>query len=48
MNGYILSPVMDVSTLIRFQPLENGRAVVLGEFVLEENEVEPVMRDACR
>jgi hypothetical protein len=44
MNGYALSPVMDVSTLIRFQPLENGRAAVLGEFILEENEVEPVMR----
>lgn len=44
MNGYTLSPVMDVSTTISFQPLGNGGAVVIGEFVLEENEVEPVIR----
>jgi len=44
MNGTVLSPVMDVSTSVRFQPLENGDAAVIGEFVLEENEVEPVMQ----
>jgi hypothetical protein len=44
MNGYVLSPVMDVSTMINFQPLGNGNAEVIGEFVLEENEVDPVMR----
>jgi len=44
MNGYVLSPVMDISTMIRFQPLGNGSAAVLGEFVLEENEVEPVIK----
>lgn len=44
MNGTVLSPAMDVSTMIRFQPLGNGDAAVIGEFVLEENEVEPVMQ----
>jgi hypothetical protein len=44
MNGYVLSPVMDVSTMINFQPLGKGNAAVIGEFVLEENEVEPVVR----
>lgn len=44
MNGTVLSPVMDVSTMIRFQPLGNGDAAVIGEFVLEENEVDPVMQ----
>lgn len=44
MNGYTLSPVMDVSTMISFQPLGKGGAAVIGEFVLEENEVEPVVR----
>ena len=44
MNGTVLSPVMDVSTSVRFQPLGNGDAAVIGEFVLEENEVEPVMQ----
>lgn len=44
MNGYVLSPTMDISTMIRFQPLGNGDAAVIGEFVVEENEVEPVMQ----
>jgi len=44
MNGYKLSPVMDVSTMISFQPLGKGGSAVIGEFVLEENEVEPVVR----
>ena len=44
MNGIVLSSAMDISTMIRFQPLENGNAAVLGEFALEENEVEPVIR----
>lgn len=44
MNDYTLSPVMDVLTTINFQPLGNGSAAVIGEFVLEENEVEPVVR----
>lgn len=44
MSGNVLSPVMDVSTMIRFQPLGSGNAAVIGEFVLEENEVDPVMK----
>lgn len=44
MNGYVLSPVMDISTMIRFQPLGKGSTAVIGEFVLEENEVEPVIK----
>jgi hypothetical protein len=44
MNGYTLSPTMDVSTMINFQPLGNGSAAVIGEFALKENEVEPVVR----
>jgi hypothetical protein len=28
MNGTMLSPVMDVSTSVRFQPLGNGDAAV--------------------
>lgn len=44
MNGVVLSPAMDVSTMIHFQPIGNGNAAVIGEFVLEENEVEPVIR----
>lgn len=44
MNGTVLSPAMDVSTMIRFQPLGNGKTAVIGEFVLEENEVNPVMQ----
>jgi len=44
MNGTMLSPAMDVSTMIRFQPLGNDKTAVIGEFVLEENEVNPVMQ----
>lgn len=44
MNSTVLSPAMDVSTMIRFQPLGNGSAAVLGEFAVEENEVEPLMQ----
>ncbi len=44
MNGYLLSPTMDVSTMINFQPLGSGNAMIIGEFALEANEVEPVLR----
>jgi hypothetical protein len=30
--------------MIHFQPIGNGNAAVIGEFVLEEKEVEPVIR----
>ncbi len=43
MNGMVLPPEMDISTEISFQPLGNGSAAVIGEFVLEPAEVEPVL-----
>ncbi len=42
MEGITLSPYMDISTEIYFQPTGNGNALAIGEFVLEANEVEPV------
>jgi hypothetical protein len=42
-NGMVLSPHMDISTEITFQPLGSGNALVIGEYVLEANEVEPVI-----
>jgi hypothetical protein len=44
MNGIVLSSAMDVSSMIHFQPLGKGNAAVIGEFALEANEVEPVIR----
>jgi hypothetical protein len=44
MNGVELSPVMDISTEISFQPTGPGKAAVIGEFVLGTDEVEPVLR----
>jgi hypothetical protein len=35
---------MDISTEISFQPLSDGRSAAIGEFVLEPEEVEPVLR----
>ncbi len=43
MNGMVLPPDMDISTEISFQPLGNGKAAAIGEFVLETDEVEPVL-----
>ena len=43
MNGMALPPEMDISTEISFQPSGNGNAAVIGEFVLEPGEVEPVL-----
>jgi hypothetical protein len=42
-NGMVLSPCMDISTEITFQPLGAGKALAIGEYVLEANEVEPVI-----
>jgi hypothetical protein len=44
MDGVELSPVMDISTEVSFQPLGPGKAAVIGEFVLETSEAEPVLR----
>lgn len=43
MNGMVLPPEMDISTEISFQPLGDGKAAAIGEFVLESDEVEPVL-----
>lgn len=43
MNEVELAPGMDISTEISFQPLGNGKAAAIGEFVLEPVEVEPVL-----
>lgn len=37
-------PAMGVATAINFQPSENGRAEITGDFVLTANEVNPVIR----
>lgn len=47
-NGMILSPYMDISTEITFQPLGEGKALAIGEFVLEANEVQPVIDTLSR
>jgi hypothetical protein len=43
MNGMVLPPGMDISTEISFQPIGDGKAAAIGEFVLESDEVEPVL-----
>ncbi len=43
MGGRALSPYMDISTEISFQPLGEGKALAIGELVLEAAEVEPVI-----
>ncbi|OPY30142.1 MAG: hypothetical protein A4E28_00387 [Methanocella sp. PtaU1.Bin125] len=42
-DGMTLSPHMDISTEITFQPLGDGKALAIGEFVLEAREVTPVI-----
>jgi hypothetical protein len=44
-DGMILSPNMGISTEIAFQPLSDGKALAIGEFVLEAREVTPVIRE---
>ncbi|WP_158301457.1 DUF1259 domain-containing protein [Methanocella paludicola] len=43
MGGVELPPDMDISTRISFQPTGQGKAAVIGEFVLEKSEVSPVL-----
>jgi len=45
MDGMTLSPYMDISTEITFQPLGSGKAMAIGEFVLEPDEVKPVISE---
>jgi hypothetical protein len=44
MSGIELSPIMDISSGISFQPLGSGKSAVIGELVLTADEVEPVLR----
>jgi len=44
MNGIALLPEMDISTGIVFQPAGEGKAALIGEFVLEPGEVGPVIK----
>jgi hypothetical protein len=43
-NGMEMPPSMDVATIIKFQPLGNGRAATTGDFLLRPNEVKPVIK----
>jgi hypothetical protein len=43
MGGMTLSPYMDISTGVSFQPLGDGNALAMGELVLEASEVERVI-----
>jgi Domain of Unknown Function (DUF1259) len=43
-NGMEIPPTMDVSTMLKFQPLDDGRAAVTGDFILRPDEVKPVMK----
>jgi hypothetical protein len=47
MDNMTLSPYMDISTEISFQPLGSGKALAIGEFVLESDEVGPSLKP-CR
>jgi hypothetical protein len=42
--GMPLLPAMGVATVMNFQPLPDGRVAITGDFVLIENEVNPVAR----
>lgn len=42
-NGMEIPPSLDVATVIKLQPLPDGRAAMTGEFVLAATEVEPVI-----
>ncbi len=48
MNGITMLPEMDISTGISFQPIGNGKAAVVGEFVLESSEVGPVIESMTK
>lgn len=44
MHGIPTPPSMGVATSLNFQPTENGRAAIAGDFVLLAGEVNPVIR----
>ena len=43
-DGHEVPPSMGVATSINFQPTDGNRAAISGDFVLRENEVNPVIR----
>ncbi|NHC42130.1 DUF1259 domain-containing protein [Bacillus sp. MM2020_1] len=43
-NGIEIPPAMGVATSINFQPTENGKVAIAGDFVLTAEEVNPVAR----
>lgn len=43
-NGMLIPPAMGVATVINFQPMGNGRAVIAGDFVMTGGEVNRVIR----
>ncbi|MDR7080669.1 biotin operon repressor [Neobacillus niacini] len=43
-DGIEIPPAMGVATSINFQPTENGKAAITGDFVLTAEEVNPVAR----
>ncbi|MCK6259531.1 DUF1259 domain-containing protein [Fictibacillus sp. KIGAM418] len=43
-NGMEIPPAMGVATSINFQPTQNGKAAITGDFVLTATEVNPVVR----
>ena len=44
MGGMEIPPAMGVATALNFQPTENGKAAITGDFVLTADEVDPVIR----
>ena len=43
-DGIEMPPSMDVTTIVKFQPLGKGQAAITGDFLLRPNEVKPVIR----
>ncbi len=44
MEGMEIPPTMDVSTIIKFQPLGDEKAAITGDFILRPYEVKPVIK----
>jgi hypothetical protein len=43
-DGMEIPPTMDVSTILKFQPIGDGKAAITGDFILRADEVKPVMK----
>lgn len=43
-DGMEIPPTMDVSTILKFQPIGDEKAAVTGDFILRADEVKPVMK----